>query len=207
MKNKEYNINLLKNLVRNYQGLSIQNKYYNKIINDLRKIYLADKYNFTSKDIQEINNLKNKFSNINFKNRYIRDRLIDTNINIEFTKLKENIVVLHKEELYVGVIICKTTKKELFENKFDNEEYRIQISEEQDKVASPENLIVIGLYKPTYNNIVNTTQVVSTVEFKNIYEPGEGCDSCKYRKDCIRKGIVCDDYVNGKAISDYTQWG
>lgn len=37
----------------------------------------------------------------------------------------------------------------------------------------------------------------------------KGCCRCKFRKDCIHiisSGGICDEYIPGAAISDYTQW-
>lgn len=52
-------------------------------------------------------------------------------------------------------------------------------------------------------------EIINKVEEKPIKTMAVNCATCKYRKECVRKGrgtVECMDYVKGAAVGDYTQW-
>ena len=101
----------------------------------LKDDYQLDKNIYSKKEIDEINLIKDKISKYNNMLPYKRE---------EPNELKKGAMVYHKEKYYVGVIDETTEIKELFEDFNDIVEYRVRILNKQIKIASPNNLIIIG---------------------------------------------------------------
>jgi hypothetical protein len=130
-------ISKLRMLADYYRGISEQINVYNNILEELKECYRSDRTAFSNIDILEINNLKKRIEqfvspySLSFKSE-------------KPEKFKKGVVVFHKFLFYVGVIDGTTKIRHLFENPDNEEEYRIRISKDLLKVASPKSLIIIG---------------------------------------------------------------
>jgi hypothetical protein len=137
MDNVKLLINKLKTLVDYYRGVSEQKDIYIMLLQELRELYEFNKTAFSNDNIVEINKLKNKITK--YENYFLPD------INPQKpVKLKNGVVVLHASHFFVGVIDGSTKLRHLFEDKNNEEEFRVRISKDKVKIASPKELIIIG---------------------------------------------------------------
>jgi hypothetical protein len=133
---KDELISRLKMLIDFYRGVPEQKKEYQKLLNMLKYDYQLNKNIYSKNDIDEINLIKDKISKYSNMLPYKIEKP---------NELKKGAMVYHKEKYYVGVIDDTTEMRELFEDFNDIVEYRVRIFDKIIKIASPNNLIIIGM--------------------------------------------------------------
>jgi hypothetical protein len=190
-------LNLLK---ENFVGIQEQIVIFNDTIDKLRGLYRKNPKQFSSNDINNINNIKEIITN------KIGSTLLDCSID-RGRKVPigtNGLLVMHKELYYVGTI-------DIFKSK--GRKYCITLQNGENRLALENEIHNIGVIKEPYKFVQLPTMKKPEIPIpdspeKPYKKPAEtplkdGCVSCKYRDECVRRrhtNGICDEFERGPAI-------
>lgn len=199
----------LKLLEENFIGIKEQKQIFNEIINELRKLYRKSPKLFSREMIKGINNIKAVINETEVK--YF-DHTIDRTRKLPIGT--NGLLVMHKKLYYVGTV-------DIFNTQGVN--YCITLQNKEQKYVNENEIYVIGIIKESYKKSYEEDPPIGIPEKQKIEKPNiqipykevpilpEGCCSCRYRSECVRKAHAegcCNEYKRGPAVlcySDFTE--
>ena len=191
----------LKLLEKNFVGIKEQKQIFNEIIDELRELYRKTPKLFSNEMIKGINNMKAIINETEVK---YPDNTVDRNRKLSIGT--NGLLVMHKKLYYVGTIDIFNTR---------GVKYCITLQNREHKYVHENEVYIIGSIKEAYKEAppiripekTKTEKPNIQLSYKEVPILPEGCCSCRYRSECVRKAHAkgrCKEYKRGPAVLCYS---